>query len=283
MLMNEVREKTGLTRKAIEYYEEKGFITPKREQNNYRVYSDVDVDILNKISMYRKLGCSIDEIKDILHGNSNSSLAIIIRDREIKSQLEKNRVETLKLLLDGANIEQVKEQLKVIDNQETIYTKLTRAFPGYFGQVFFLSYKPFLSDKLDDDKVKYYEKYIEFLDSMSDFDLGDNEKKYLEEASKEISKLDLETINQQKLEAIFNAEEWLEENREIIEDYKLFKKSDLYINNPVYRIQEKLKKHMESSGYYEKAIPLMRKFSPSYDEYYKKLIEADKKFIDKYM
>lgn len=261
--MNEVREKTGLTRKAIEYYEEKGFITPKREQNNYRVYSDVDVDILNKISMYRKLECSIDEIKDILHGNSNSSLAIIIRDREIKSQLEKTRVETLKLLLDGANIEQVKEQLKVIDNQETIYTKLTRAFPGYFGQVFFLSYKPFLSDKLDDDKVKYYEKYIEFLDSMSDFDIGDNEKKYLEEASKEISKLDLETINQQKLEAIFNAEEWLEENREIIEDYKLFKKSDLYINNPIYRIQEKLKKHMESSGYYEKAIPLMRKFSPS--------------------
>ncbi|MCR8968750.1 MerR family DNA-binding transcriptional regulator [Facklamia sp. 7083-14-GEN3] len=37
MLMNEVREKTGLTRKAIEYYEEKGFITPERESNNYRI------------------------------------------------------------------------------------------------------------------------------------------------------------------------------------------------------------------------------------------------------
>lgn len=83
MLMNEVSVKTGLTRKAIEYYEEKGFITPEREENNYRVYSVEDVDVLKKISIYRKLGCSTDEIKDILQGNSQSSLATIIRDREI--------------------------------------------------------------------------------------------------------------------------------------------------------------------------------------------------------
>ena len=48
MLMNEVRMKTDLTRKAIEYYEEKGFITPKREENNYRVYSENDVDIFEE-------------------------------------------------------------------------------------------------------------------------------------------------------------------------------------------------------------------------------------------
>ncbi|SHK30048.1 MerR family regulatory protein [Hathewaya proteolytica DSM 3090] len=35
MLMSEVKEKTKLTRKAIEYYEEKGLIKPKREENNY--------------------------------------------------------------------------------------------------------------------------------------------------------------------------------------------------------------------------------------------------------
>lgn len=72
MLMNEVRMKTDLTRKAIEYYEEKGFITPKREENNYRVYSENDVDILKKISIYRRLGCTIDEIKEILRGHNNS-------------------------------------------------------------------------------------------------------------------------------------------------------------------------------------------------------------------
>lgn len=281
MLMNEVREKTGLTRKAIEYYEKKGFITPERDENNYRVYSYDDVSILKKISIYRKLGCSIDEIKDILQGHSNSSLATIIRDREIRSQLEKTRVETLKLLLDASNLDKVNEQLDLIDKQETIYTKLMRSFPGYFGQIFFLSYKPFLADKLEDDKVKYYEKYIDFLDTMPDFDLEEDEKIAIEKASKDISKLDLETVNREKIEAIYNADEWLEENKDMLEMYKTFKESDIYHNNPIYHVQEKLRKHMEESGYYEKAIPLIRKFSPAYDEYYKQLLEANQKFLDK--
>lgn len=59
-------EKTGLTRKTIEYYEEKGFIPPEREENNYRIYSEKDMNILKKISIYRSLVCSIGEIREIL-------------------------------------------------------------------------------------------------------------------------------------------------------------------------------------------------------------------------
>ena len=36
MLRNEIQKKTGLTRKAIEYYEEKGLINPKTVENGYR-------------------------------------------------------------------------------------------------------------------------------------------------------------------------------------------------------------------------------------------------------
>lgn len=216
----------------------------EREENNYRVYSNEDVSKLKKISIYRSLGCSIDEIREILKGSGSSSLATIIRDREIKSQLENTRVETLKMLLNGIEVDKVKAQLDVIDQQETIYSKLLRAFPGYLGQVFFLSYKDFLGDKLEKDKVQYYEQYIEFLDDMPDFVLEENEKKVLEEASKEITKLDLETVNQVKIEAIYNTDQWLEENKEMIENYKLLKESGLYLNNPIYRIQKKMKKHI---------------------------------------
>ena len=79
MLMSEVKEKTKLTRKAIEYYEEKGLIKPKREENNYRVYSQEDVEKLSEIYIYRKLGCSLDQIKELFKRESNSSLAEIIR------------------------------------------------------------------------------------------------------------------------------------------------------------------------------------------------------------
>lgn len=281
MLMSEVKEKTKLTRKAIEYYEEKGLIKPKREENNYRIYSEEDVERLSKIYIYRKLGCSLDQIKELFESESNSSLAEIIRGRQIESQLENVRVEALKLLLNDANIDEVKEQLDFIDRQETIYSKLMRVFPGYLGQLYFMSYKDFLNEKLEEDKVKYYEEYIEFLDSMPEIPLTDEEKSLLEQSSKDISKLDIEKTNEEKMKAIENTDQWLKKNEELISQYMSFKTSDLYLNNPIVKIQEKLKEYMENTGYYEVGIPLIRKFSSSYDDYYKKLLKANDKFIDK--
>lgn len=281
MLMSEVKEKTKLTRKAIEYYEEKGLIKPKREENNYRVYSQEDVEKLSEIYIYRKLGCSLDQIKELFESESNSSLAEIIRGREIESQLENVRVEALKQLLNDANIDEVKEQLDFIDRQETIYSKLMRVFPGYLGQLYFMSYKNFLDEKLEEDKVKYYEEYIELLDSMPDLPLTDEEKNLLEQSSKDISKLDMEKTNEEKMKAIENTDEWLKKNEELISQYMSFKTSDLYMNNPIIKIQEKLREYMEKTGYYEVGIPLIRKFSSSYDDYYKKLLKANDKFIDK--
>lgn len=281
MLMSEVKEKTKLTRKAIEYYEEKGLIKPKRDENNYRIYSEEDVERLSKIYIYRKLGCSLDQIKEFFESESNSSLAEIIRGRQIESQLENVRVEALELLLKDVKIDEVKEQLDFIDRQETIYSKLMRVFPGYLGQLYFMSYKDFLNEKLEEDKVKYYEEYIEFLDSMPELPLTDEEKNLLEQSSKYISKLDIEKTNEEKMKAIENADEWLEKNEELISRYMSFKTSDLYLNNPIIKIQEKLRKYMEKTGYYEIGIPLLRKFSSSYDDYYKKLLKANDKFIDK--
>lgn len=55
MLRNEVQKRTGLTRKAIEYYENKGLIKPEKNINGYRIYSEKNVDDLLKISIYRNL------------------------------------------------------------------------------------------------------------------------------------------------------------------------------------------------------------------------------------
>ena len=37
---------------------------------------------------------------------------------------------------------------------------------------------------------------------------------------------------------------------------------------------------MEENDYYEVAIPLIRKFSKSYDEYYKKLLKANEQYLN---
>lgn len=48
MKRSEVEKITGLTRKAILYYEDKGLIRPHKGENNYRAYSQDDVKKLLK-------------------------------------------------------------------------------------------------------------------------------------------------------------------------------------------------------------------------------------------
>ena len=45
------------------------------------------------------------------------------------------------------------------------------------------------------------------------------------------------------------------------------------------KIYDKHKKYMEDNNYYEIAIPLIRQFSKTYDDYYKKLLEADDEYM----
>lgn len=59
MLINEVCKKCGLTIKAIEYYEKQGLICPRVLENGYRDFSISEIEILEKVSVLRKLGFSI--------------------------------------------------------------------------------------------------------------------------------------------------------------------------------------------------------------------------------
>ena len=59
MLINEVCKRCGLTKKAIEYYEEQGLTRPQIMGNGYRVFSEDDVIRLNKITVLRGLGISV--------------------------------------------------------------------------------------------------------------------------------------------------------------------------------------------------------------------------------
>lgn len=89
----------------------------------------------------------------------------------------------------------------------------------------------------------------------------------------------IESVIEAKNKAVENAETWLEENKEAIKQYELYKSSDEYKNSIAKKIQDKLKKFMEENDYYEVAIPLIRKFSKGYDEYYKKLLKANEQYL----
>lgn len=114
---------------------------------------------------------------------------------------------------------------------------------------------------------------------MPEFDLNDEEKEYLDKISASFDMETLEEINKSKIDAVSNSKEWLEDNREIIDEYERYKESDEYKNSEVKKLQDKLIKYMTDNNYYEMAIPLIRKFSPSYDDYYRKLIKANEEYL----
>lgn len=278
MLRNEVQDKTNLSRKAIEYYEEKGIIHPKKLENGYRDYSDEDVEVLKKISLLRKLGLSISEIALYLD-SKEEALASILRRKEHELNIEEKRKNVLKLIVKGEGMDLINEELAIIGAQETIYDRLIRIFPGYFGQLIFSTYKIFLNESLNKDEESAFNEYIKFLDSLPNFELSKEEKDYIEAISSSFDMKTLDDLNKEKLIAIENSKTWLEENEDYIKAYKEYKNNEDYQNSLMKSIQDKLKKFMQENNYYEKAIPLIRKFSKSYDVYYEKLLIANEEYL----
>lgn len=278
MLRNEVQDKTNLSRKAIEYYEEKGLIHPIKLENGYRDYSDGDVEVLKRISLLRNLGLSISEIALYLD-SKEEALASILRRKEHELNIEEKKKNVLNLIVKGESVDLINDELAIIEAQETIYDKLIRIFPGYFGQLIFSSYKIFLNESLNKDEEAAFNEYIKFLDSLSNFELSKAEKDYIEAISSSFDMKTLDDLNKGKLIAIENSKTWLEENKDYIKAYKEYKNTDEYKNGLMKSIQDKLKKFMQENNYYEKAIPLIRKFSKSYDAYYEKLLKANEEYI----
>lgn len=279
MLRNKVQKKTGLTRKAIEYYEEKGLINPKKVENGYRDYSDEDLDVLIKISLFRKIGMSILEIESCLSSDGDILSSVLIK-RQHQLDIDERKKEVLELIIKGEKQEIINKKIALIESEESIYDKLERTFPGYFGQMIFSAYQPFLNEPLEKDEEEYFKKYVEYLDKLPIFELNKDEKNYIEKISSAFDIQSLKEVNKSKIEAIENAEEWFKNNKDAISQYEFYKNSEEYKNSMMKHIQDKFKKFMIDNKYYEIAIPLIRKFSKSYNEYYKKLLKANEQFLN---
>ena len=72
MLIGEIAEFFGVSRKAIRLYEKKGIIKPVKVDavNGYRYYSADQVQQLNALLELKAMGFSLDEIKTVIDGET---------------------------------------------------------------------------------------------------------------------------------------------------------------------------------------------------------------------
>ena len=72
MTIKEVEEKVGIKKTNIRFYEEAGLLRPERsKENNYRIYSREDVEVLEKIKFLRSLGISVEDIRRLEIGRAS--------------------------------------------------------------------------------------------------------------------------------------------------------------------------------------------------------------------
>lgn len=84
--VKDVMQITGLSRRALQYYDEIGLMHTQRTALNYRVYSDADLERLWQIQVYKEMGFKLNEIRRLLKVNDEQRKQLL--DKKLK-QIDK--------------------------------------------------------------------------------------------------------------------------------------------------------------------------------------------------
>ena len=84
MLIGEIADFFGVSRKAMRLYEKKGIIKPVKvdASNGYRYYSAGQVQQLNALLELKSLGFSLDEIKMVTDGKTTKELLLKLLEKK---------------------------------------------------------------------------------------------------------------------------------------------------------------------------------------------------------
>lgn len=123
MLIGEIADFFGVSRKAMRLYEKKGIIKPVNvdASNGYRYYSAEQVQQLNALLELKALGFSLDEIKMITDGEATKEL--LLKMLEKKQQAWQEAMNSAKYkaeCLDGiiSNLQSSKSAEKIAEMTE---------------------------------------------------------------------------------------------------------------------------------------------------------------------
>ncbi|MFS1020745.1 MerR family transcriptional regulator [Enterococcus casseliflavus] len=274
MRISEVAKRAELTKKAVLYYCEQGLLFPKILENGYRSFSEADVIRLQTIGLYRKLGLSVAEIK--AYCAHPEYLKQIIQERKQAARKLEETIQLLDALADGRPIEELAEEIGSLDKKKTIMTKLFELFPSNYGRLIGFHFSCYLDEPIETkEQQQAFQEIVEFLDTTDPFVLSEELTLFLEEHTPSFTKEQVEEMRVFKEQSLSNYSDFAKNNKEAIQAYLAFKASPAYLDSPLKQIEEQMKHFYQSSGYYEKFIPAMRRVSPSYEAYYQKLLAAD--------
>lgn len=88
MKIKELEDLLSISRSNIRFYEKQGLFSPERKENNYREYTEQDIEVLKKIIIFRKMGFTVEEIKLIQNNELPFADAIAASQHRIEDEIE---------------------------------------------------------------------------------------------------------------------------------------------------------------------------------------------------
>lgn len=283
MLIKEVCTQCGLTRKAVEYYEEQGLINPVTLENGYRDFSADNIERLKKTAILRRLNLSIEEIKEVLNNPSSDVLQRLSHQKDLELEREKVKQNLLEQLSVSGNFNKIRTELNLIEQNKTITEKLLDTFPGYYGRFISLHFSSFLNEPITTvSQQRAFDEIVEFLDNVPSLVFPEDLYKYLDENTKHIGAQAIRDMSTNLKKSVDNLEQFMTDNKETLERYIAYKNSDEYKDSPACKLVTLMREFGSTSGYYDIFIPAMRTLSSSYNEYQKQLEIANEQMVKQY-
>lgn len=108
--IGEFAEKGGVSRRSLRHYEELGLLTPKkRSSGGFRLYGENDLFKLEIIKIFKELGFTLEEIKEILQPREETA-------KPKQEQIDYSQDVLKKQLSEvGKQIRELKERRELIE------------------------------------------------------------------------------------------------------------------------------------------------------------------------
>ncbi|MDD3168635.1 MAG: MerR family transcriptional regulator [Eubacteriales bacterium] len=194
MKINEVMKETGLTKKAIYYYEKEGLIKPQKDpENNYRNYTKEEVKNLIIINILRRLDVPVKAIGDLIADSVSMKDVLkeqlVITNHKINMLFQNKKIMNELILQDADKSDLSFSTLKKFKlKTDKLFTvsgqagdELELIFPGTLGKTFAIFYRNVLNVPLDsDEKISAWNELVSRLDEMKEIEFPEEIQKIVE-------------------------------------------------------------------------------------------------------
>lgn len=129
MNIKEAESLTGISRRNIRFYEQKGMLHPARNQDNdYREYSAQDIERLKLIRALRMVDMPLEDIQKVLRGETSLEKAAVAQEKQLREKAQEVQTairfcRTLSQVQVGADMDDLLRQMERPENITHLFSQ----------------------------------------------------------------------------------------------------------------------------------------------------------------